>query len=134
VDREGQRPVHGPGVDEAVAKPLGEALSDGTLARARRTVDRDHGLTSVTRRHASTVTAGPPASALRVSTNPGKDVRTHSVSSTTAPIASSTVRIPVRVGFTPTRVTLTLASRTIAAATSRNAAEEMSPGTHTVVP
>ena len=42
--------------------------------------------------------------------------------------------MPVRVGLTPTRATVTRASPTIAAATSRKAADEMSPGTCTIVP
>jgi hypothetical protein len=52
---------------------------------------------------------------------------------TRAPMASSTSRTPVRVGFTPTRCSVTRASPTIAPATSRNAADEMSPGTTTDV-
>ena len=87
-------------------------------------------------------TSGPPTRAARSSAAPRVRLAAGSASSpvpapttsTRAPIASSAVRIPVRVGFTPTPVTLTRASRTIAAATSRNAAEETSPGTHTVVP
>ena len=40
----------------------------------------------------------------------------------------------MRVGLTPARATVTRASGTIAPATSRKAADEMSPGTCTVVP
>src|SRR5207249_2182536 len=54
----------------------------GQLADPRSPDLRGH-VAAVTRRQASTVTAGRPASALRVSTSPGKDVRTHSVASTT---------------------------------------------------
>ncbi len=48
-------------------------------------------------------------------------------------IARMTSSRPVRVGFTPTPVIVTRASRTRAPATSRNAADEMSPGTCTLV-
>ena len=53
---------------------------------------------------------------------------------TGARIAASTSSRPVRVGFTPTRRTVTRASGTIRPATSRNAADEMSPGTCTAAP
>ena len=45
-----------------------------------------------------------------------------------APISERMSSIPVRVGFSPTSVTVMREPGTIAAATRRNAAEEMSPG------
>src|SRR5205807_4029070 len=65
LHRHRERAVQSPRVDEAIAEALGEAPTRRALARARRTVDRDHRLTPPVLRHASTVTAGPPASALR---------------------------------------------------------------------
>ena len=48
-----------------------------------------------------------------------------------ARMAASTSSRPVRVGFTPTRRTVTRASGTMRPATRRKAADEMSPGTWT---
>ena len=54
--------------------------------------------------------------------------------STRAPIRRSTSMIPVRVGFRPTSATVTSEPASAEAATSQNAADEISPGTVSVGP
>src|SRR2546422_465344 len=93
----------------------------------------------------SSMSRGMSAPPIEVAVSSDADARRSAAGSASSPvgagsirrralIASRTSRTPVRVGFTPTRWIVTPGSPIIVAATSRKAADEMSPGTETVVP
>src|SRR5262249_17430518 len=109
---------------------LGDALRAGRRHREdRQLVDRPG--------HQLPAGAPPPPPMLVPRSRPARTVRSPRGSPSAAspairrsvPIAWSTSMAPVRVGLRPTPSTLTWPSSASAAATRKNAADEMSPGT-----
>lgn len=94
------------------------------------------GISSMSRGTSAPATSPGPSSLLRAVIAPiGSPPAGASAGTTSsrAPIAASASTMPVRVGLRPTPRTVTVASRTTRPATTRNAADEMSPGTVTAV-